>query len=92
MARKLTHYDPDDVQWWISWAYATRRWDSIESAKSILLTALKKLPLVALIPYNLACYECLLGELEAAISSAWYGVVVAWKLRSASSPGENHSY
>lgn len=32
VAKKLNHWDPDEVQWWISWAYATRRAECIDAA------------------------------------------------------------
>jgi len=66
VARKLTPYDPDDVQWWISWAFATRRSDSIEAARAILVKAVEQHFDVAVVHSNLACYECQLGNLELA--------------------------
>ena len=66
VARKLALYDPENPQWTISWAYATRRADSIQAAKRILLEVVEQHPNVALMHYNLACYECQLGELEVA--------------------------
>src|SRR5687767_14731948 len=39
VARKLAQYDPTDIQWTVSWAYATRRAECIEAAKAILLEA-----------------------------------------------------
>jgi hypothetical protein len=42
IAKKLADYDPDEVQWSISWAYATRRAESIEAARRILLEALTR--------------------------------------------------
>jgi Flp pilus assembly protein TadD len=68
VAAKLARYDPDDVQWLISWAYATRRVQSIEAARTILLEALKTHPDEPTIHYNLACYECQLGNLDGAKS------------------------
>src|SRR4051812_13447381 len=50
----------------ISWAYATRRADSIEAARLILLQAAERLPNIAIFHYNLACYECQLGDIETA--------------------------
>ncbi|MEO6787980.1 MAG: hypothetical protein ABI318_17790 [Chthoniobacteraceae bacterium] len=66
VAKKLTEYDPKNPQWMISWAYATRRAESIEAAKRILLEAVEQHSQHALIHYNLACCECQLGELEVA--------------------------
>lgn len=34
VAKKLALFDPQNAQWWISWAYATRRADCIEAARS----------------------------------------------------------
>ena len=58
--------DPREVHWIVSWAYATRRAQSIEAAKVILLDAVDNHRKAAIIHYNLACYECQLGDLEAA--------------------------
>jgi tetratricopeptide (TPR) repeat protein len=66
VAKKLTEYDPQNVQWTLSWAYATRRAESIKAAKSILIEAFKSHPEEALISYNLACYDCQLGDLGSA--------------------------
>ena len=66
VARRLADFQPNDIQWTISLAYATRRAISIEAAKEILLNAEPKFPKETVIKYNLACYECQLGDLEAA--------------------------
>ncbi len=50
----------------MSWAYATRRADSIEAARLILIDALERLPDAAVLHYNLACYNCQLGDLPLA--------------------------
>jgi tetratricopeptide (TPR) repeat protein len=66
VAARLTEFEPTNVQWTVSLAYATRRAVSIESARDILLTAETEFPKEAVIPFNLACYFCQLGELETA--------------------------
>jgi tetratricopeptide (TPR) repeat protein len=66
IAKRLAEFQPDDIQWTISLAYATRRAISIEAAREILLNAESKFPKEAIIKYNLACYECQLGNVEAA--------------------------
>ena len=66
IAKRLTQFQPLDVQWTISFAYAVRRANSIEAAKEILLEAEQKFPKEAVIKYNLACYFCQLGNLETA--------------------------
>jgi tetratricopeptide (TPR) repeat protein len=66
VAKKLADHDPDEPQWPISLAYATRRAESIEAAKLILLEAVERHPKEPMIHYNLACYECVMGEVEVA--------------------------
>ncbi len=66
VAEKLVQHDPGEPQWAISCAYATRRAVSIEAAKLILMKALERHPDDELIHYNLACYQCRLGELSSA--------------------------
>jgi len=64
VAKTLAIHDPDEPQWTVSWAYATRRADSIELARIILVNAIERMPNVAIFHYNLACYICQLGDLE----------------------------
>jgi tetratricopeptide (TPR) repeat protein len=65
VSKRLFEFDPDDVQWRIALAFATRRAVSIEAAKEILCEAVRKFPKEAVIFFNLACYACQLGDLEA---------------------------
>lgn len=64
----LRDASPGEAQLWLTLAYATRRMagGSVESAKQILLDAYQRFPKEPVISYNLACYECVLGELPAA--------------------------
>jgi Tfp pilus assembly protein PilF len=66
VASRLAAHDPEDAQWAISLAYATRRAQSIEAARRILLESVERLPKEPILHFNLACYECQLGELEVA--------------------------
>jgi tetratricopeptide (TPR) repeat protein len=66
VAQKLAEFDPDDPQWPLSLAYATRRTESVEAARTILQRAIKRHRKDATIRYNLACYECQLGDIPAA--------------------------
>ena len=66
MAGRLADFQPDDIQWTVSLAYATRRADSIEAAKEVLLNAEAKFPKEAAIKYNLACYFCQAGDIQKA--------------------------
>ena len=66
VTQRLAEFQPNDIQWTISLAYATRRADSIQAAKEILLNAESMFPKEALIKYNLACYFCQTGDIKTA--------------------------
>lgn len=66
VAKSLVNHDPGEVQWSISLAYATSRAESIEAAKVILLEAVERHSTEPMLHYNLACYECQLGDVEVA--------------------------
>src|SRR5208282_4882505 len=60
--------EPDQPGAWISLAYAVRRkpGGGIPQARAILVQARRAFPKEQIIAYNLACYECQLGDLNAA--------------------------
>jgi tetratricopeptide (TPR) repeat protein len=64
IAGVLIQIRPGDPQFWISHAYGTRRMPGggIPQAKEILGKAQSLFPKEPLIPYNLACYSCQLGD------------------------------
>src|SRR6266481_539642 len=64
VAKRLNGRDPKNPQWAVSAAYATRRAESIQAAKSILTKTLELHPEEPAIHYNLACYECQMGNLS----------------------------
>ena len=64
IAKRLADFQPDHIHWTISLAYATRRADSIEAAKEVLLNAEPNFPKEAVIKYNLACYFCQSGDIQ----------------------------
>lgn len=66
IAKRLAEFQPNDIQWTISLAYATRRSESIQSAKEILRNPESKFPNDGAIKYNLACYACQTGDIETA--------------------------
>jgi hypothetical protein len=65
-ARKLAEYEPECLKWMDFWAFAVQRAESIEPADVILLQAFERKSTDAVLQYNLACYECQHGDLEAA--------------------------
>ncbi len=81
-ARHMVKVDPDQVTWWIQWAYATRRCRSIDEAKAILLDGEVRHPKEALIKYNLGCYACQLGDLEEARARVAAAIALDGKFRA----------
>lgn len=67
IGRELSRMTPENEQAWISRAFALRELNRVAEARDVLLEAE---PLhgakCALLHYNLACYFCLLGDLETA--------------------------
>ena len=59
---------PEEADWWIASAYATRRCVSIEAAQEVLAEAAKHHAEEPCILYNLGCYACVLGERKKALS------------------------
>ena len=72
---------PKEVFGWIHRSYALHELKRTQEARELLLPALKKFPKNETIPYNLACYECQLGDVAAARD--WWRR--AMKLRNAAS-------
>ena len=66
VAKKLTEAEPADSRWPLAWAYATRRAESLDAARFILIAAWELHEKEPLIPYNLACYLCQMGKPEIA--------------------------
>jgi tetratricopeptide (TPR) repeat protein len=67
LGRRLATDCPHKFQGWMSWAYALKELNRPAEARAVLLEAE---PLhgekCALLHYNLACYECVLGSLDQA--------------------------
>jgi lipopolysaccharide biosynthesis regulator YciM len=66
VATRLAENEPDESNWQIVLAYATRRSKGLASARDILLDASQKFPNCAVIHFNLACYDAQLGYLPEA--------------------------
>jgi tetratricopeptide (TPR) repeat protein len=63
---KLQEHDLEEIESAISLVYSNRRGESLEVLKMILLTALDSDPEQPIIHYNLACYECQVGDFKTA--------------------------
>ena len=66
LASRLATSNPDESRWFIAWAFAKRRSDSIETASKILTDAASLHPKDPLIQFNLGCYAAQRGDLTTA--------------------------
>jgi Flp pilus assembly protein TadD len=66
VAGHLVKIEPENANWWINLAYATRRCESVEEAQAILLRARELHHENAMIEFNLACYASVTGRMEEA--------------------------
>jgi predicted Zn-dependent protease len=71
-ANQLVQNAPERPAGWLHRAYAVRRAEGggLQQAWDLLLPAARKFPKECVIPYNLACYACQLGQL--ADSRRWF--------------------
>lgn len=66
-ARRVLKMDAENVAAWISLGCAVRRTEGVDAARQLLLTLVPRFGSKhAIIHYNLACYTCLVGEIETA--------------------------
>lgn len=63
LAAELVTEQPGEVDWWIIWAFATRRAVGLEAATDILSRAELIHPDEPTIHFNLGCYACQRGDL-----------------------------
>ncbi len=63
LAGEFAHRAPTEAAAWVTWAYATRRADSLPAAEKILLEAESHHTADPTIQFNLGCYACQRGDL-----------------------------
>jgi len=69
VALNYTRSDPNQIQGWLSLAFAMRRTLGVLEAKKILLAVDDRFSATtAILHFNLACYHCLLGETPQAVA------------------------
>ncbi len=66
LAAEFVRRAPGEAAGWVTWAYATRRAESIAAAEKILLEAERLHPAEAMIQFNLGCYASQRGALAEA--------------------------
>ena len=62
----LLRVSPEDANAWVHRSYALHELQRTREAFDLLLPAVRRFPREIIIPYNLACYTCQLGDLAAA--------------------------
>lgn len=62
MARQIKDQTPDRVTGWINQSFCLHELKRTQEAYIELLLAAKRFPKFSVIPYNLACYACQLGD------------------------------
>ena len=66
VGERLVQASPNDVNAWVHRSFALHELRRTREAFELLLPAAGRFPTETLIPYNLACYTCQLGDLAAA--------------------------
>ena len=66
LSREMVSRSPGEPALWVSWAYATRRAESLDAAERILRDAATQHPDEPTIQFNLGCYACQRGDLATA--------------------------
>ncbi len=66
VAERILELAPREIFGWIHRSYALHELKRTQTARDCLLPAIPLFPKIETIPYNLACYECQLGNLAAA--------------------------
>jgi tetratricopeptide (TPR) repeat protein len=66
VAERLIEKNPEEADWYVALAFATRRGRGLAEAEAILAAAVEQFPENATINFNLACYYAQSGDLELA--------------------------
>lgn len=73
---------PDIGDLYLSTAYAVRRWSSLAEARAVLLLGESVLSKVAVWHFNLACYDCQLGDMASAKTRLFTAIALDSKFRA----------
>jgi len=77
VADQMVADHPDDASGWLHRSYTLHELRRTREATEALLPAVAKFPTHPVVPYNLACYACQLGDADAA--RRWLAEVVRLK-------------
>ena len=89
LAPELIAHDSTLERPWVAWAYALRELERIAEAQETLLAGSRLIARPSLlVHYHLACYACLLGELDEArrLLSAIYARDKSWRETARADP------
>jgi len=90
VALRYTRSDPHQIQGWLSLAFAMRRTLGVLEAKKILLAVDDRFSATAaILHFNLACYHCLLGEIEHAVARLRRAIKLDPNLRAVAAEDED---
>ena len=78
-ARDLAHHLPKAAPGWIHWAYSLHELKQTREAREVLRPVAEQFPDNFIIPYNLACYACQLGNEKEALQWLTKAVALAGK-------------
>ncbi len=62
IAKRIVEQAPDDPDGWIKQSFSLHELKRTEEARDSLLMIEARFPRISIIPYNLACYACQLGD------------------------------
>lgn len=82
LARELVSVQPEEAGWWVSLAFATRRCESLQQARAILLEAEQRHAAEAIIHFNLGCYAAQLGALDEARRRVLHSIALSEEFRT----------
>ena len=82
VAHLLRERHPDNSDWWIAEAFATRRCRSLDEARKVLLEGERIHPEEPCLLFNLGCYACVSGELEEALGRVRSAIALDPKYRA----------
>jgi tetratricopeptide (TPR) repeat protein len=80
-AQRLLDFHPQDHSGWVDLSFSLHELRRTAEARDNLLAVARQFPEVATIPYNLACYEAQLGNLDQAYQ---------WLSKALKKPNSNH--
>lgn len=63
VAQRMVSLEPENVEWWQSWARCVRYWQSPAEAKTVLLLAARLFPEDGLVFFNLGCLAAVQGRI-----------------------------